>query len=31
LFREGTGSHRLRLTGAREAGETLITIYEPVR
>jgi dihydrofolate reductase len=29
LFREGAGSHRLRLTQARAAGETLITIYEP--
>jgi dihydrofolate reductase len=31
LFREGTSSHRLRLTQAREAGETLITVYEPTR
>jgi dihydrofolate reductase len=31
LFREGTSPHRLRLTEARKAGETLITIYEPAR
>jgi dihydrofolate reductase len=31
LFREGVSSHRLRLTEAREAGETLITIYQPAR
>jgi dihydrofolate reductase len=31
LFREGTSSRRLRLTQAREAGETLIAIYEPQR
>jgi dihydrofolate reductase len=31
LFRNGAGSHRLRLTEARQAGETLITIYEPAR
>jgi dihydrofolate reductase len=30
-FREGAGSHRLRLTEARQAGETLITIYQPAR
>jgi dihydrofolate reductase len=31
LFGEGVRSHRLRLTEARQAGETLITIYEPAR
>jgi len=31
LFREGSSSRRLRLTEARRAGETLITIYEPAR
>jgi len=31
LFGNGAGSHRLRLTEARQAGETLITIYEPAR
>jgi dihydrofolate reductase len=31
LFPDGVGSHRLRVTEARRAGETLITIYEPVR
>jgi hypothetical protein len=31
LFREGVGSHRLRLTQAGEARETLLTVYEPSR
>jgi dihydrofolate reductase len=31
LFPDGGTSHPLRLTESREAGETLITIYEPVR
>jgi dihydrofolate reductase len=31
LFREGASPRRLRLTEARPAGETLITIYEPAR
>jgi dihydrofolate reductase len=31
LFREGAGPHRMRLTEARQAGETLITIYQPAR
>jgi hypothetical protein len=28
MFRDGTSSRRLRLTEARPAGETLITIYQ---
>jgi dihydrofolate reductase len=31
LFGEGVDSHPLRLTEARQAGETLITIYQPQR
>ncbi|MBV8990989.1 MAG: dihydrofolate reductase family protein [Solirubrobacterales bacterium] len=31
LFPDGGGSRPLRLTEARQAAETLITIYEPVR
>jgi len=31
LFQDGIGSHRLRLTEARQAGETLISIYQPAR
>jgi dihydrofolate reductase len=31
LFREGAGSHRLQVTEVRQAGETLITIYQPAR
>jgi dihydrofolate reductase len=31
LFRDGTGTRPLRLTEARQAGETLITIYQPQR
>ena len=31
LFGEGTDSRALRLTEARQAGETLITIYQPQR
>ncbi len=31
LFPDGGGSHPLRLTEARQASDTLISIYEPVR
>lgn len=31
LFPDGEGPHPLRLIESRQAGETLITIYEPVR